>query len=308
MIKSAEGPSPLEENLQKLADSSQASVSKPDSASGRGMVVWAASALHLARVDKVQTEKLASLGSASPENVVGEIRGRDKPEEFVVLGAPLEIGDPPAGSSVNKWDAALVIDAARVIHASGNIPRRSIRFVLFDDHAIGERGSREYVQEHRLELDQMVAAIIFGYGTGRTTGYSLGGRKDDLAPVREALDPLKSFAPLELKSDARADADDLDFMLEGVPTLLATRGTAIATQSSSAAAKAAGKIDISEMKRSVAIAAVTAYALADAPARIGERQTRAEIEQRLRDTGLEESMKTDGTWAAWEKGKLGRQP
>jgi hypothetical protein len=53
---------------------------------------------------------------------------------------------------------------------------------------------------------------------------------------------------------------------------------------------------------------VTAYALADAAARIGHRQTRAEVGQLLKDSGLEETLKTEGAWTEWEKGERGRQP
>ncbi len=68
------------------------------------------------------------------------------------------------------------------------------------------------------------------------------------------------------------------------------------------------KVDFAELKKNVAIAAITAYALADAPARLGHRQSRAEVEQVLKETGLEESLKAEGVWPAWENGERGRQP
>jgi hypothetical protein len=68
------------------------------------------------------------------------------------------------------------------------------------------------------------------------------------------------------------------------------------------------KVDIGQVKTNVAIAAVSAYALADAPARIGLRQSRAEIEQLMKDTGIDNEIKLEGQWSAWEKGERGRQP
>jgi hypothetical protein len=53
---------------------------------------------------------------------------------------------------------------------------------------------------------------------------------------------------------------------------------------------------------------VSAYALADAVARIGPRQTRAQIEQLMTDTGIDKEIKLEGLWPAWEKGDRGRQP
>jgi carboxypeptidase Q len=247
-------------------------------------------------------------GPVESENVVGEIRGREKPDEFVLLGAHLDSWDLGTGALDNGCNVAMVIDAARVIHASGNVPRRSIRFVLFTGEEQGELGSRAYAHAHRAELDRMVAAIIYDSGVGRVTGYSLGGRKDLLPGAREALEPLKSVGPMEYTFDAPGDTDDLDFVLEGVPTLVANQDVANYMLNYHAASDTFDKIDIAELKRSVAISAVTAYALADAATRIGHRQTRAEVEQLLKDSGLEETLKGEGAWAAWETGERGRQP
>ena len=70
-------------------------------------------------------------GPVESENVVAEIRGREKPDEFVLLGAHSIRGIWGPGRSTTAANVAMVIDAARVIHASGSVPRRSIRFVLF---------------------------------------------------------------------------------------------------------------------------------------------------------------------------------
>ncbi len=70
-------------------------------------------------------------GAVESENVVAEIRGREKPDEFVVVGAHLDSWDLGTGALDDGCNDAMLIDAARVIHASGTVPRRSIRFVLF---------------------------------------------------------------------------------------------------------------------------------------------------------------------------------
>ena len=58
-------------------------------------------------------------GPVESENVVGEIRGHEKPDEFVVLGAHLDSWDLGTGALDNGCNVAMVIDAARVIHAVG---------------------------------------------------------------------------------------------------------------------------------------------------------------------------------------------
>ena len=247
-------------------------------------------------------------GTVDSENVVAEIRGREKPDEFVMLGAHLDSWDLGTGALDNGCNIAMVIDAARVIHASGTIPRRSIRFILFTGEEQGLLGSAAYAYAHRAELDNMVAAVIFDSGVGKVTGYALAGRKDILAPVRAALEPIASLGVKDFTMDAGMDTDNFDFLLEGVPTLVANQDPANYMLNYHAASDTFDKVDIAELKRHAGIAAVSAFALADAEQRIGPRQSRAEIEQLLRDSGLDKEMHEAGFWPLWEKGVRGRQP
>ena len=63
--------------------------------------------------------------------MIAEIRGSEKPDEFVILGAHLDSWELGTGALDNGCNAALVVDALRAIKASGLIPRRTIRFVFF---------------------------------------------------------------------------------------------------------------------------------------------------------------------------------
>jgi carboxypeptidase Q len=247
-------------------------------------------------------------GPVDSENVVAEIRGREKPEEFVLLGAHLDSWDLGTGALDNGCNSAMVIDAARVIHASGTIPRRSIRFVLFTGEEQGLLGSAAYTHAHRAELDSMIAAVIFDSGDGKVTGYSLGGRKDILDPVKEALKPVQSLGVNDFTFDAGMDTDNFDFLIEGVPTLVANQEPANYMLNYHAASDTFDKVDIAQLKRQVAISAVTVFALADAAERIGARQSRAEIEQLLHETGLGEEMKEAGFWPLWQTSERGREP
>ncbi len=76
-------------------------------------------------------------GPIEQENVVGEIRGYEKPDEAVILGAHLDSWELGTGALDNGCNAALVIEAARAIKATGLLPRRTIRFVLFSGEEQG---------------------------------------------------------------------------------------------------------------------------------------------------------------------------
>jgi len=245
---------------------------------------------------------------ATSENVVAEIRGSEKPREFVILGAHLDSWELGTGALDDGCNAAMVIDAARAIRASGSIPKRSIRFVLFTGEEQGMLGSWAYALAHRAELDKMDAAIIFDSGDGKVTGYSLGGRKDIAANVAQALKPLASFGPFENTFDADIGTDSFDFLLEGVPTLVANQEPDDYMINYHAASDTYDKVDFAQLKRNEAIAAVTAYAIADLPQRLGVRQSRTQIGRLMTRTGLEKEMKETGLWPLWVDGKRGRQP
>jgi carboxypeptidase Q len=242
------------------------------------------------------------------ENVVAEIRGFEKPDEAVILGAHLDSWDLGTGALDNGCNAALVIEAARVLKASGLRPRRSIRFILFSGEEQGLFGSWAYVRSHRAELDKIRAVIIFDSGIGRVTGYSMGGRRDFETGVREVLKPLDSWGLGRLTADSQTGTDHFDFMIEGVPTLVANQEEYNYMPNYHAASDTLDKVDIRALKLHTAIAALTAWGLADRAAPLGKRLSRAELENLMRETGLDQQMKSMGFWPGWQNGTRGRQP
>jgi carboxypeptidase Q len=247
-------------------------------------------------------------GPVGQENVGGEIRGYEKPDEVVILGAHLDSWELGTGALDNGCNAALVIEAARAIKATGLLPRRTIRFVLFSGEEQGTVGSFEYVKAHRAELDKTRAVIVFDSGIGRVTGYSLGGRRDIEAGVREILKPLESWGANNHTYDASFGTDNFDFLLEGVPTLVANQEEANYLPNYHAASDTLDKVDLRELKLHTVIAALTAWGIADRTEPLGKRLTRSEIETQMKETGLDQQMKTLGYWDAWQSSTRGRKP
>jgi carboxypeptidase Q len=247
-------------------------------------------------------------GPVEQEDVVGEIRGYEKPDEVVVLGAHLDSWELGTGALDNGCDAALVIEAARAIKASGTLPRRTIRFILFSGEEQGLLGSWAYVRAHRAEMDKYRGVIIFDSGVGRMTGYSLGGRRDIEAPIEQILKPFTGWGVDHLTLDAQTGTDHLDFLLEGVPTLVTNQEVANYLQNYHAASDTFDKVDIRELKLNTVIAAVTAWGIADREEPIGKRQSRAELETLMKETGLDKELQNLDMWKDFQSGARGRQP
>jgi carboxypeptidase Q len=247
-------------------------------------------------------------GPIQQQNVLGEIRGYQKPDEIVVLGAHLDSWELGTGALDNGCNAALVIEAARAIKASGLLPRRTIRFILFSGEEQGMIGSFGYVQAHRAEMDKYRGMVVFDTGVGRVTGYSLGGRHDTEAGVREVLKPFAGWDVDNFTYDATIGTDNFDFLLEGVPTLMANQEIANYLVNYHAASDTFDKVDIRELKLNTVLAAVTAWGIADRVEPIGKRLSRAEMESLIKESGLDQDMKTHGYWQDWQSGARGRKP
>jgi carboxypeptidase Q len=245
-------------------------------------------------------------GAITAHNVIAEIRGREKPNEFVVIGAHLDSWELGTGALDNGCNAALVIEALRAIKASGLQPRRTIRFALFTGEEQTSIGSWWYTRNHQKELDNTVAMLTWDEGTGKTTGFSLGGRKDISAAVSRLLEPIKDMGANTLTPDAFVGSDHIDFLLEGVPTLIANQEEANYLINYHAESDTYDKVDIPQLRKHVAIAAYLTYAIADAAERLGPRQSRAEIEALIQETHLDTQMKAFAMWDDWAAGKRGR--
>ncbi len=246
-------------------------------------------------------------GPIKTSNVIAEITGSEKPDEFVILGAHLDSWELGTGALDNGCNAALVVDALRAIKASGVRPRRTIRFLLFSGEEEGLMGSRAYAVAHRHELDRAAGVVVYDSGTGKTTGFSIGARKDIIEPAKELIAPLNQFGVKDLLSTMEWGTDHFDFMLEGVPTFVAEQQEANYLENYHAVSDTYDKVDFAQLKKHVAEAAALSVGLADLPQKIGARLSHAQIEQTMRDSNSVELLKLFGVWDEWVSGKRGRE-
>jgi len=247
-------------------------------------------------------------GPVVQHNVIAEIRGREKPDEYVVVGAHLDSWELGTGALDNGCNAALVIETARGIVATGIKPRRSIRFILYSGEEQGMLGSWAYVRAHKSEMDRVAGVVVIDEGIGRITGFSMGGRHDTESALRTILRPVESWGVAKDTFDAMWGTDHFDYMLEGVPTLVANQEPSNYMVNYHSASDTLDKVDIRELKINVAIIGVAAFGIAESAERFGPRQTRAEIEAMLKQTGLDQQLQMVGVWKQWQSGARGRQP
>ncbi len=120
-------------------------------------------------------------------NTVGEVKGSEKPDEFVVVGAHLDSWDLATGTMDNGTGSCTVLETARVVAAlakKGYPPKRTIRFALFTGEEQGLWGSRRYVERHKDEMAKTSIALVHDTGTGKVYGFGVHGQ----AKVKEILE------------------------------------------------------------------------------------------------------------------------
>src|SRR5262249_8661496 len=108
-------------------------------------------------------------------NTVGEIKGSEKPDEFVVVGAHLDSWDLGTGTTDNGTGSSVVLETARLLANCAGKPTQTIRCVLFTGEEEGLHGSREYVKAHTKEMPKTSMALVHDTGTGKVTAIGTQG-------------------------------------------------------------------------------------------------------------------------------------
>jgi hypothetical protein len=247
-------------------------------------------------------------GPYQARNVVAEIRGRALPEEIMLIGAHLDSWDLGTGAEDNGVNAAMVIDIARSFKALGVLPRRTVRFVLFTGEEQGMFGSEAYVLQHASEMGRHVAMITFDTGSGHTSGFYLNGRDELRRPINQALAAVPGMSAPDDTLEAIDGTDNFDFLLSGVPNLIARQEWAPYLPNYHAESDVYDAVNPREARNNAALAAVLVWELAENPSRPAPRQTRAEVEKLLHDSKMDDQMKSFGQWNDWVAGKRGVSP
>ncbi|MBL8123695.1 MAG: M20/M25/M40 family metallo-hydrolase [Blastocatellia bacterium] len=143
-------------------------------------------------------------------NTIAEIPGTDPvlKDEVVMLGGHLDSWHSSTGATDNGAGCAAMMEAARIILASGLKPRRTIRVALWSGEEQGLFGSTNYVKQHFGEMkngtlvkgpdyDKLSGYFNLDNGTGKIRGVYLQGNAN-IKPLFESW--LTSFADLGAKT------------------------------------------------------------------------------------------------------------
>jgi carboxypeptidase Q len=210
-------------------------------------------------------------GKVPSANVLGELRGRERPHEIVLLGAHLDSWDVGQGAQDDGAGCVTMMEAMSIFRRAGLRPRRTIRVVLYTNEEHGMDGALSYAREHADELSNHVAAIESDGGSFEPVGLSYEGKLDDRAYARLA-DLVTLLAPLGATTlkVGHSGTDLIPLGPAGVPRLSHTTNGATYFDYHHTDADTLDKVDPKLLQTNATMMAVVAYVLAEMPERLAQ--------------------------------------
>ncbi len=240
-------------------------------------------------------------------NVIAEILGSERPDEIIIIGAHMDSHDLGTGALDNGTNTSIVMDMARQIKASGIVPKRTIRFALWNGEEYGLLGSGAYVAAHMDQMNNHIVSITHDIGGGRINGYLVNGGAGLLEETNRAMDVINDRGPFANFVVPIVGTDNYDFMMYGVPNLVASQEDATYASNYHAQSDTFDKVDLVQLKKNAAIAGHTVLHFANSAWR-GTRATAAEIASMVEANSLHPSMDSFGLLDAWRRGERGLNP
>lgn len=175
-------------------------------------------------------------------NTIAEIPGTDLKDEVVMIGAHLDSWHSGTGATDNAAGVTVVMEAMRILQASGFKPRRTIRVALWTGEEQGLLGSRGYVAKNLAVIGDGSAAATFSAlagvkqtinkkpaydkfaayynldnGTGQIRGIYMQGNETLRPLFREWLAPFKDYNATTVTINSTGGTDHLPFDAAGLP-------------------------------------------------------------------------------------------
>lgn len=215
-----------------------------------------------------------TLPDAESANVIGELQGRERTDEVVVIGGHIDSWDVGQGAHDDGAGCVIAMEAINVLRRMKLVPRRTIRVVLWTNEENGLRGADAYTAGHASELARHVAAIELDSGAFRPTGFAVECEDKDreaaaAKQMGEIVDLLSCLGSMKVDIGG-AGADVGRLKSAGVVLLGHHVDGATYFDYHHTPADTLDKVKPAELSQNVAALAAVAYILADMPQRLGE--------------------------------------
>ena len=201
-------------------------------------------------------------------NVIGEIRGREYPDEVVVVGGHIDSWDVGTGSTDDGGGSIVTWDALRILRKLNLRPRRTLRVVLWTNEENGLRGGLAYRDRYADQLDNHIMMLESDSGVSRPRGFGFTGNRR----ARQTIETIASLTGIDADrvgpTGSGADIGP-SVRAANIPSLSLDVDGSSYFAIHHTPADTMDKIDPTEVALNVAAVAVMAYVVADLPDRLG---------------------------------------
>jgi len=208
-----------------------------------------------------------TLPDAPSRNVVAEIRGRERPDEVVVLGGHIDSWDVGQGAMDDAGGVVAAWEAVRLMKELGLRPRRTVRVVGWTNEENGLRGGNGYRDAHRAQVTDHVLAIESDGGVFKPLGFGFAGTDSAFAMARQVGTLLDRIGAGNITRGG-GGADIGPIMALGVPGMGLNVDESRYFWYHHTEADNISMINPRELAECVATLAVMAYVIADMPERL----------------------------------------
>lgn len=206
------------------------------------------------------------LPDAESANVIGELKGREKPDEIVLIGAHLDSWDVGQGAHDDGSGCVTMMQALTVLRDLGLRPRRTIRVVLFTNEENGLGGARAYAEQHKADIGKHVVGIESDTGSFKTLGFVI--KSNDTA-LKQLQDIITLLAPIGATRivPGYSGADLMFLEKGGMPGMGLLMDMSTYFDYHHTDADTLDKVNPEHLAENTAAMAVIAYVIADMPDR-----------------------------------------
>ena len=207
------------------------------------------------------------LPDAESANVIGEIPGRERPDEVVVIGGHIDSWDVGAGAQDDGSGIITALEAAHLIHELGLRPRRTIRVVFWTNEENGGAGGNAYRQWVGEAVRNHVAAIEMDGGAEKPAGFGLTTSSESQGALNRAREIGRLLDRIDAGSvqPGGGGADIAPLLHDGVPGFAVRTIATHYFEYHHSRADTVDKVKLEDLRGNIAAMAVMAYVLADMP-------------------------------------------
>lgn len=220
----------------------------------------------------VQVEIDAEFTADAPAtNTIAEIRGRERPREYVILSAHFDSWDAASGATDNGTGSLLMMEAMRILKKHHPRPKRTILLGLWGGEEQGLNGSRAFVADHPAVVQNVHILLNQDSGTGRVEGISMEGFTEVGPYFRRWLSVIPGTFSSEIRLTdpglpSIANTDHASFVCAGVPAFnLSSRSWGYQAYTWHTNRDTYDKIAFGDLRRNAALVAMLAYLAAEEP-------------------------------------------